>query len=328
MGHADMQSVADVVALDDERQKRAQEAEASLSTAGGMLKAAREAMGLSIGDVARRTNIKAEHLSAIETMTIDALPAQPYTMGFVRAYAREVSLPEDALLDRFRQQAGYTRRELAKGIKAPATGGERDGGRELSALAILGIIGLVLFSVWKLLVATAPEETGEASRFAFSKDDRGVVLEAPATTPVVIEGPAEAPQPASDVADPAVEETVATDLAVEEAPAAADVSSEAPEVAEAEEVAEEPVIALRQTTRVEPVYPPLCEGSAAEVETVTISFAVTASGRTVSPRITGSTNPCFNGAALAALSRWRYAPETVTPQTGRQTARFSFDRPY
>ncbi|MEE4208707.1 MAG: TonB family protein [Parvularcula sp.] len=342
MGQADMQSGADVVALAEERQRRSEQADASLSTAGGMLRAAREALGIDLPTLSERTNIKEANLAAIEAMAIDRLPSQPYTMGFVRAYAREVNLPEDALMERFRQQAGYSVRDRAPGITQPKAAATAQGGKELSVLALLAILAFVLWCAWQLLVSTAPEEAGSASRFSYSAEDTAEArpldptLQTPAAPVLQGNAPAtEQPQDSVGEVAPAPEggdaPIAATPLVTEEpvaiSPEDTATDTTAPAAAEA---AVEPTVPveLRRLVAVEPVYPPLCEAQAQPLETVTVSFTVSARGRVVNPRVASSTNTCFNGAALAALTRWRYDPATVTEANARQTSRLTFERPY
>lgn len=334
MGQLDMQAGADVVALDAERQRRA--ADDALSTAGGMLRAAREAMGWSTQELAERTNIKEQHIVSIEEMRADSLPSQPYTMGFVRAYAREVALPEEALMARFRQQIGYDNAQRRAGMARTAQGKELGDGKEVSAFLLLAIVGFVVFCAWKLLISTAPEPESEASRFQFSIDDRETAIVTPRSDD----------NPVPEVSEPTVEAFSNTQAPAPQASASADDLAAVPaEVAEGaigtegplgeeasatpdETLATEEVVRLRRLAAVDPVYPPLCEGTAEPVETVTVAFAIDGRGRPISRRITQSSNPCFNGAALAALERWRYDPATVTDATRAQTARFTFDRPY
>ena len=106
-----MQGVADIVPLDQERTRRASAEppnDAVLSTAGGMLRAARQNRALSLEDVSRAINIKPERLAAIEAMDKDALPAAPYALGFVRSYANHLDLPADPMVARFREPVSYT----------------------------------------------------------------------------------------------------------------------------------------------------------------------------------------------------------------------------
>lgn len=342
MGQADMKSVADVVALEEERQKRANEADAALSTAGGMLRAAREAMGLGLADVAARTNIKEANLAAIEAMDTAALPSQPYTMGFVRAYAREVSLPEEALMERFREQAGYVLHDRATTVTAPKRSGQVESGRELSVIVLIVVLGLILWAAWTLLITAAPDVPEDSSRFSFSKDDQAPVVAAPESAPtestpgddlvaaLVAQADAEAQASEGEAVDVDEQPTGTVPATTEPATTEPEtaVVTQPVETVPVEDVVAEP-IRLRRLVSVDPVYPPLCEASAEAIETVTVSYGVNSRGRPISTAISRSTNPCFNGAALAAISRWRYDPDAVTRENGRGlTAQFTFDRPY
>jgi cytoskeleton protein RodZ len=60
--------------------------------AGYVLQQRREALGLTLEDLARTTKINRHTLHAIETNDVLLLPAAIYTRGFVKAYAREVGL--------------------------------------------------------------------------------------------------------------------------------------------------------------------------------------------------------------------------------------------
>lgn len=59
---------------------------------GDLLRQTREAWGLSLDTVARRTRIQARSLAAIEAEDFPALPARVFARGFVMAYARELKL--------------------------------------------------------------------------------------------------------------------------------------------------------------------------------------------------------------------------------------------
>ncbi|WP_076068123.1 helix-turn-helix domain-containing protein [Sphingomonas montana] len=72
-------------------------ADAPVGRIGEQLAAARVASGLSLDDIAASTRIPLRHLETIEADGTDGLPAIPYTLGFVRSYARLVAIdPEMA----------------------------------------------------------------------------------------------------------------------------------------------------------------------------------------------------------------------------------------
>lgn len=73
-------------------------------TVGERLRAAREAKGLSLAEVAARTRVPLRHLEAIEASNFAGLPSSTYAVGFVRGYARavdadEVKLAHDARIE-------------------------------------------------------------------------------------------------------------------------------------------------------------------------------------------------------------------------------------
>jgi len=68
-----------------------------------MLRDARVQAGRSIDDISRRTKIPTPTLERIENGDADALPADVFVCGFLRAYAREVGLDGDAAVARFRR---------------------------------------------------------------------------------------------------------------------------------------------------------------------------------------------------------------------------------
>jgi cytoskeleton protein RodZ len=70
------------------------------------LRAAREARGLSLDDVATRTRVPIRHLHAIDAGEWDALPAITYSVGFVKSYANAVGLNGTEIGQELRQQLG------------------------------------------------------------------------------------------------------------------------------------------------------------------------------------------------------------------------------
>lgn len=90
------------------------------------------------------------------------------------------------------------------------------------------------------------------------------------------------------------------------------------------------VVAAKLIEDVEPVYPHSCAPAAQPVETVSVTFTITASGRIAGERVASSSNGCFDAAALNAIRRWRYEPRTVdgAPRPAfDQVHQFRFNRP-
>lgn len=81
-------------------------------TVGEQLRAAREAQGVSLEDVASRTRIPTRHLESLETSDWNRLPAPTYTIGFAKSYAGVLGLDKSAIADALRL-------EMGAGILAP-----------------------------------------------------------------------------------------------------------------------------------------------------------------------------------------------------------------
>ena len=259
---------------------------------GPYLEAVRVHQNLSIATVSERTHIKASYIEAIERMATDGLPSKPFAIGFVRVYAEALGLDPAPVVDRFKEEAGFS--GLRKDAELPsvpapvATPGSTEPVR-LSLLAVLAILG---FMVWCAYLVTHPNQNSVRQPLKLN----GVPL---------AEGPVAA-RPVTEIA-PAQPDF---------APA---VVPPLPSIVEASIL-----------ERVEPVYPPNCEPSAAQAEAVDVAFTVTPGGEVVSERIVKSTNSCFDRAALNAIKRWRFSPRTIDGEPRpafEQQASFRFDRP-
>src|SRR5262245_61671021 len=65
------------------------------------LQQTRERRGFSLEQLSAKTKIRVRYLQAIERQDLAALPAGPSGRGFVRAYAREVGIDPDELVQRY-----------------------------------------------------------------------------------------------------------------------------------------------------------------------------------------------------------------------------------
>lgn len=118
-------------------------------SAGDRLRAAREAMGLSLKDVAERTRVPIRHLEAIESGDYAAMPTATYAVGFAKAYARAVGIDEVAVARDVRARTDallgsrpeYQPYELHDPARVPSRG------LALVAAAV-GVLLLVVAIIW------------------------------------------------------------------------------------------------------------------------------------------------------------------------------------
>ncbi len=68
---------------------------------GNRLQAARIQLGMSIGDVANQMHLSTAILEALEENNFDEITAPIFVKGYLRAYARIVSIDEDAIINEY-----------------------------------------------------------------------------------------------------------------------------------------------------------------------------------------------------------------------------------
>lgn len=127
------------------------------STPGAKLRAAREAQGLSLQDVATRTRIAQRQLEAVERDDYGALPGIPYAVGFARAYARAVDLDEVVIAAEVREAVhgsdlGANRYEAFEPAD-PARVPSRTLAWTLAAIVLLLVGGYI---IWRTQLFTPP----------------------------------------------------------------------------------------------------------------------------------------------------------------------------
>jgi transcriptional regulator with XRE-family HTH domain len=114
---------------------------------GAALRRARESLDLDVEDIALATHIRAPYIAALENQDLDALPARPFAVGYVKAYARALGVDQDAVVARFRREAPDGDTMLRAPLGAQFRRGGRFGKLAIAALAVVaGLAG------WNLLV--------------------------------------------------------------------------------------------------------------------------------------------------------------------------------
>ena len=86
--------------------------EKSLESLGNLLKTKREISGLTRRDLVVKTKIPLDQLEAIEDGRLSSLPPV-FAKGFLRAYANELGLDAEAILEDYRQMTGGFKNEPA-----------------------------------------------------------------------------------------------------------------------------------------------------------------------------------------------------------------------
>jgi TonB family protein len=93
-------------------------------------------------------------------------------------------------------------------------------------------------------------------------------------------------------------------------------------------VKEPKIVEPKLTKSATPNYPERCANRAAAVESVEVTFVISAEGRPAGARVTDTSNACFDSAAIDAANRMRFSPKTVDgkPTTHSKTVTIRFQR--
>lgn len=166
-------------------------ASAKPASVGQRLRAAREAAGLSLPEVAVRTRVTQRFLEAIETGRLEELPSSTYAVGFAKAYARAVGLDQVAIGRDIREEMnapGAVQRPQhhVQEIADPARGPSR--GLVIVALG-LALAVLILALLW--FSTDVFRSTGAPANDVVSEAQVSTAVPAPtaAPTPPAASGP-------------------------------------------------------------------------------------------------------------------------------------------
>jgi cytoskeleton protein RodZ len=124
---------------------------------GNELKAAREALSLSIQDLAGRTKIRGDYLRALEAESFTALPERTFARSYLQAYARQLQLDPAPLLRDFDRLLPPPAEQVNRPQRVVRLGGGRGTGRRssglvgglLGGLLLLGVAGYFGYTAWQ-----------------------------------------------------------------------------------------------------------------------------------------------------------------------------------
>ena len=122
--------------------------EAEVPTVGERLRAAREAKGLSLEDIAAQTRIPRRHLESIETSSWDNLPAATYTVGFAKSYASAIGLDRGEIGEQLREEMGGQRFAASTAEVFEPADPARTMPKSLVIGAVVAVILLLLVMSW------------------------------------------------------------------------------------------------------------------------------------------------------------------------------------
>lgn len=112
---------------------------------GAALRAARQRLGLAEDDIAQFTRVRSGYIAAIEAFDFDALPARPFVVGYVRAYAIALGLEPEAVVARFHAEAPKVDCNLR-----PPGGVRHDAFASIRRLLVVGALVIAAVTVWNL----------------------------------------------------------------------------------------------------------------------------------------------------------------------------------
>jgi cytoskeletal protein RodZ len=173
------------------------ETAASTQHVGDRLRAAREAQGLTIEEIANGTRIPKRHLITIENGGYDGLPAPTYSAGFIKSWARRLGLDGQALADQFRLEMGTLSVEPAQSLPYEPADPRRT---PPAGLALLALLVAVVVGLGYLYWRGTAEQPSELAAAATDQPLATASAPQPATaTPAAPNPAAITPQPAGPV---------------------------------------------------------------------------------------------------------------------------------
>jgi cytoskeletal protein RodZ len=125
---------------------------------GDALREARQTLGLSLTDISETTRIRERHLAAIESGLVDQLPSRPFTIGYVRAYAKALGLDADATASRYRTEFPSPDDNLHTPVGVRSSGLSARSGLAI-AVVVVAIASVVAWNVTRRVQIASPAKT-------------------------------------------------------------------------------------------------------------------------------------------------------------------------
>ena len=120
---------------------------------GAALKSAREFRGLSLQDVSDATRIRRTYLAAVEDMRLEELPSRPFTLGYIKAYAKHLDLDPEAAVSRFKESSP----DPDEPLRAPV-GVRRERDPRMGMIVAGGVLIVSAIVLWNIAQRAISEE--------------------------------------------------------------------------------------------------------------------------------------------------------------------------
>jgi len=200
---------------------------------GAALRSVREALGLSLEEIAETTRVRAAHLAALESSALDLLPSRPFTIGYVRAYAKALDLDADATAARFRAEFPGPDDDLRSPVGVAS---EKSGpGRLMIGVLAVMVAGVVAWNVAQHVGANGARGTTHLARAAVAPPRAPAATSGPFQAAAPLPAPPEATSPEPyltpglvNQAEPGAAGAAANSVAPVSAPAATAAAAQAP----------------------------------------------------------------------------------------------------
>lgn len=184
---------------------------------GQQLKAAREALNLSIADVAQKTNLKKSHIESLENdIFILQNVAPTFVRGYVRNYVKFLRLPESLISSVNYGEVTIPKEVTKVSSVKPSSNSQGKTLKYLTVLVLLAALGMTLLWWWQgyqkeqenreQFVSSAP--VAEVTNTTTNNNDASAQTSVPVQQPIqVSEQPAQAAETVA-AAEPALTEKV------------------------------------------------------------------------------------------------------------------------
>lgn len=183
---------------------------------GRALRQARESLGLTLDEISETTRVRARHLASIEDAQLDLLPSRPFTVGYVRAYAKALGLDADATAARYRTEYPSPDDELRNPVRVERP---RRNGLLVAVVAVLAVSVVA----WNVTLRVLAHPAAKPALVAAPRPAGAPVTNAATTGPFSVDAPLPAPPEATAPAPyitPVVGKDAANTVAAPPAPPA------------------------------------------------------------------------------------------------------------